>query len=224
MKLFDYIGVLFGTDQQWDDLTGYDKSKNSFMTNRFMAIKFPIQADLFNGLKTDPVGQAESWRLVARKFSRVPSFIYTKVSKKGKKQKKHQGRPAAEGQVPQSFAGVERGYSYDATGKRDPFRDFKWDRPDRMHAREIDGPLQQFDLGQLSLVAVVWKTGNARALVQDPSGENYIVAEGSRIGKNSGHVIAIHDSAMVVKETYMDFLGQETTKDIEMRLRRNEGG
>jgi type IV pilus assembly protein PilP len=142
----------------------------------------------------------------------------------GKKQKKRRGRPAADATAAQSFAQVERDYSYDPTGKRDPFRDFKWDRPDRMHAHEIEGPLQQFDLGQLSLVAVVWKTGNARALVQDPSGESYIVAEGSRIGKNSGHVIAIHDSAVVVKETYVDFLGQETTKDIEMRLRRNEGG
>jgi len=85
MQLFDYIKVLFGTDQQWDGLNGYDKTKNSFMTNRFMSIKFPIQADMFNRLGTDPVGQAESWRMVARKFSRVPNFIYTKTSSKGKK-------------------------------------------------------------------------------------------------------------------------------------------
>jgi hypothetical protein len=95
MQLFDYIKVLFGTDQQWDDLSSYDKSKNNFMTNRFMSIKFPIQADLFNGLKTDPIGQAESWRLVARKFSRVPSFIYTKVSQKNKKQKEWSPDPKA---------------------------------------------------------------------------------------------------------------------------------
>jgi len=86
MQLFDYIKVLFGTDQQWDGLNGYDKTKNSFVTNRFMSIKFPVQADMFNRLGTDPVGQAESWRMVARKFSRVPSFIYTKTSSKGKKQ------------------------------------------------------------------------------------------------------------------------------------------
>ena len=42
MKLFDYIKVLFGRDLQWNKLKGYDKSKNSFMTNRFMSIKFPI--------------------------------------------------------------------------------------------------------------------------------------------------------------------------------------
>ena len=88
MKLFDYIKVLFGKDVQWDKVTNYDKSKNSFMTNRFMSIKFPIQANLFNSLKTDPVGQAEAWRLVASKFNRVPGFIYTKVKKAPKDKSK----------------------------------------------------------------------------------------------------------------------------------------
>ena len=79
MKLFDYIKVLFGQDPPWEKLKGYDKSKNSFMVNRFMSIKFPIQANMFNALKIDPVGQAEAWRMVASKFNRVPGFIYTKT-------------------------------------------------------------------------------------------------------------------------------------------------
>lgn len=79
MKLFDYIKVLFGQDLPWKKLKGYDKSKNSFMVNRFMSIKFPIQANMFNALKIDPVGQAEAWRMVASKFNRVPGFIYTKT-------------------------------------------------------------------------------------------------------------------------------------------------
>ena len=87
MKLFDYIKVLFGRDLQWNKLKGYDKSKNSFMTNRFMSIKFPIQANMFNALKIDPIGQAEAWRMVASKFNRVPGFIYTKT-KSSKKVKK----------------------------------------------------------------------------------------------------------------------------------------
>ena len=79
MKLFDYIKVLFGQDLPWEKLKGYDKSKNSYMVNRFMSIKFPIQANMFNALKIDPVGQAEAWRMVASKFNRVPGFIYTKT-------------------------------------------------------------------------------------------------------------------------------------------------
>jgi len=88
MKLFDYIKVLFGKDEHWDKVTNYDKSRNSFMTNRFMSIKFPIQANLFNTLKIDPVGQAEAWRLVSSKFNRVPGFIYTKVKKSAKQKAK----------------------------------------------------------------------------------------------------------------------------------------
>jgi len=121
-------------------------------------------------------------------------------------------------------AQIETGYSYDPTGKRDPFRSFVWDRPDKMQAIAEAGPLGQFDLSQLEVVAVVWRTGNARALVQDPSGESYIVGEGAAIGKNRGHVITIDDNTVVVKETYVDYLGQETTKDVEMRMRRSEGG
>ena len=44
------------------------------------------------------------------------------------------------------------------------------------------------------------------------------------MGKNEGRVIDIDDNLVIVKETYVDFLGQETTKDIEMRIRRSEGG
>jgi hypothetical protein len=86
MKLFDYIKVLFSTEEKWDKLKPYDKVKNNFMVNRFMAIKFPIQANMFNVLKTDSVGTAESWRMVASKFNRVPGWIYTRV-RKTKKEK-----------------------------------------------------------------------------------------------------------------------------------------
>jgi Tfp pilus assembly protein PilP len=86
------------------------------------------------------------------------------------------------------------------------------------------GPLEKFDLGQLDLVAVVWRTDNAKALVMDPSGQSYIVGNGTRIGKNEGQVISIGDNAMVVKETYVDHLGNKSTKDIEMRIRRSQGG
>jgi len=123
------------------------------------------------------------------------------------------------------LGGVETGFTYDETGKRDPFRSFLMERAERMALqKEVRGPLEQFDLSQLALEAVVWQTGNARALIVDPSGETYIVAEGAKIGKNEGRIIAIEDSLVRVKETYIDYLGRETTKDIELRMRRNEGG
>jgi hypothetical protein len=95
MKLFDYLKVVFGRDEDWDSLTGYDKSKNSFMLNRMMSARFPMQSSLFNSLRTDPVGAAESWRMVGSKFSRVPAFIYTKVSKKKEALKQYSPDPRA---------------------------------------------------------------------------------------------------------------------------------
>lgn len=94
MKLFDYIRLLFGKDSDWEKVSNYDKSRNSFLSNRFMGIKFPIQANLFNTLKTDPIGQAEAWRMVASKFNKVPGFIYTKV-KKQPKEKEWKPEPKA---------------------------------------------------------------------------------------------------------------------------------
>jgi Tfp pilus assembly protein PilP len=124
-----------------------------------------------------------------------------------------------------SFAAVDLRFSFNFDTKRDPFRSFKWEQLEMAREMaEMSGPLEQYDLSQLSLVAVVWKIGASKALVQDPSGQSYIVAAGAKIGKNNGYVVAIDDNLVMVKETYLDYLGQETTKDIEMRIRRSQGG
>jgi Tfp pilus assembly protein PilP len=117
----------------------------------------------------------------------------------------------------------EKDFTYDATGKRDPFRSFEWERLVAEQS-ELRGPLEQFDVTQLSLVAIVWNAGRPRAMVQDPSGQTYIIAPGTRIGKNLGRVLTIGDNAVMIKETYVDLAGQETTKEIELSIRRSQGG
>lgn len=116
-----------------------------------------------------------------------------------------------------------RAYVYDPIGKRDPFRSFVLDR-----IKEIDktakGPLEQFDLSQLSVSGVVWEGGSRRALVIDPSGQAYIVQEGDAIGKNEGRIITIGDSEMKVRERYEDFHGEQTVKEIVMRIPLTDGG
>ncbi len=128
--------------------------------------------------------------------------------------------PAIDG----SFAGTGPGMLYDKEGLRDPFRSFEWERKEISSQEVAGGPLEQFDVSQLSIVAVVWNTGSARALVEDPAGHSYIVAKGTRIGKNEGMVTTIDDNLVVINETYVDYLGNVTKKDIEMRIRRSEGG
>jgi Tfp pilus assembly protein PilP len=183
-------------------------------------------------LLTSACGDQGATGPTTEEFTKERAALQARLAKTGgrkaekAKRAKQQKRKAASASAAAAggFSQLERDYSYDATGKRDPFRNFKWERPDRLQLTAITTPLEEYDLGQLSLVAIVWKTGNARALVKDPSGESYIIGEGARVGKNSGLVKLIRDGLVVVTETYVDYLGQETTKDIEMRMRRNEGG
>ena len=86
------------------------------------------------------------------------------------------------------------------------------------------GPLADFELGQLELQAVIWDAANPRALILDPGGRSYIVREGSSIGKNNGQVIHIGDNLVLVKETYENYEGEKTTKDVELRIRLSQGG
>lgn len=144
------------------------------------------------------------------------------------------GRKSAQTQQPQRTAPTasepqaadgeaEEEYRYDPTGKPDPFRSFvlALQKPTGTAGTT---PLERFDLSQLYLTGIIWATERPRALVKDPSGKAYIVGEGTPIGKNEGRVVRISDNAVTVKETYVDFLGKATTKDIELRLRENQGG
>jgi len=114
-------------------------------------------------------------------------------------------------------------YSYEPLGKRDPFRSYVLDRLKDVEVSS-KGPLEQFELQQLSVLGVVWETNNRRALVSDPSGQAHIVSEGDLIGKNDGRVLDIEDNLVLVRETYVDYVGDKTTKEIEMRVRPGQGG
>jgi type IV pilus assembly protein PilP len=120
------------------------------------------------------------------------------------------------------FSVVDNEYVYDSTGKRDPFRSFILTVDNQR--KDSRGPLEQFDLAQLTVVAVVWGTNNPRAVVSDPSGRGYIVREGTYMGKNEGRVIQIADNALTVKETYVDYFGETTSKDVTMRVRGEKEG
>jgi len=133
-------------------------------------------------------------------------------------------RAARPGEENSGLVASAAGYSYDPTGKRDPFRSFIAEQQ-QARAKEERGPLEQFDLNQLTVVAVVWGTERPRALVEDPSGRDYVVQEGTPIGKNEGMVLRITDNSVLVRETYVDYLGAQTTKEIEMRIKSaTQGG
>ncbi len=117
----------------------------------------------------------------------------------------------------------EQDFRYDPTGKPDPFKSFLR-QIQLVKDTEALSPLERFDLSQLTVTGIIWATKEARALVEDPTGKGYIVAEGAGIGKNKGRVVRIDDNRVVVKETYVDFHNKATTKEVDLYLYQRHGG
>ena len=114
-------------------------------------------------------------------------------------------------------------FAYSAEGRRDPFRSMLYEI-EEVEDKRTRAPLEQFELGQIALMGVVWEAEEPRALVTDPEGRSFVIRSGSRIGKNEGRVIYIGDNLVRVKETYMNYAGEEARKDVELRIRRSQGG
>lgn len=86
-KLFDFIKIMFTKPSDYKKIKRYNKKRHHFMVNRFFAIKFPANAQLFNHNGINPIAVIDSWSLVANRFKGVPGWIYTKT-KRAKKAKK----------------------------------------------------------------------------------------------------------------------------------------
>jgi type IV pilus assembly protein PilP len=111
---------------------------------------------------------------------------------------------------------------FDPTGKRDPFRPFLLDLRDMKKTGPLT-PLQRYDLGQLSLVAILWEISPPRAMVEDSLGMGYIVTVGTPIGRNNGVVKSIEPDHLVVEERVLDLYGQERTADVVVGLPKSTG-
>ncbi len=156
--------------------------------------------------------------------AREASVARGEAAKKQQPQKPTPGKPAPVAAAARTNYGVAVvGYRYDPSGKRDPFRSFVKDKLSDDTA-DIASPLEEFELGQLTISGVVWQADRRRALVLDPSGQAYVVKTGDRIGKNDGVVTEISDASLLVLESYVDFHGDKTEKEIEMRIRQSTGG
>ena len=110
---------------------------------------------------------------------------------------------------------------YDPAGRRDPFRP---PRASTAHGGEPRTPLQRYEIGQLRLVAIIYDTGQPRAVVEDDQGLGYIVKVGTPIGPNDGEVRAIERGRVLVREDSVDFYGEHHLTETVMELRMAERG
>lgn len=83
-KLFDFVKIMFTKQKDYHNVKNHNKKRHHFMINRFFAIKFPANAQLFNVNGINPIAVIDSWAMVATRFKGVPGWVYTKTKKSPK--------------------------------------------------------------------------------------------------------------------------------------------
>ena len=105
-----------------------------------------------------------------------------------------------------------------AAGLRDPFRPFNLAlRPKPVETPRT--PLEQYDVGALKLVAVIYDTQNPKAMVEDDTGLGFTIGVGTRIGNQGGVVKIIDPERVIVEEEFVDFYGEKKKSEIVLRLK-----
>jgi hypothetical protein len=81
MELFPFIKILFENPAEYKKLRSYEKSKFFFMTNRFLSISYPVQANQFNNIHIETDRVLDFWQRNLKSIGRVPGWIFTKTKK-----------------------------------------------------------------------------------------------------------------------------------------------
>lgn len=116
-------------------------------------------------------------------------------------------------------------YSYNPIGKRDPFRSFTRDQsaPGKSFQQQVCAePLCQYDLDQLTLVAVVSGDANPIAMLQDMTGTGYVVRRNSKVGKQGGKVTQIMRNCVVVTEYFQTPDGKVNPNKVDICVKQDE--
>jgi type IV pilus assembly protein PilP len=117
-------------------------------------------------------------------------------------------------------------YHYDPMGKIDPFVPL---------VRELEGmdeqvmnqgpltPLQRYALAELKLVAVIVAGDQSKAMVEDSTGDGYILTKGTMIGNKHGEVAEIkHNEVVIVEKEINPSTGGVVQKRVSLVLHKSE--
>jgi type IV pilus assembly protein PilP len=152
-----------------------------------------------------------------------PSTLPVKEKSPSVEKKKVEPAKVVEKKEPEKKEEVE--YSYNPTGKPDPFKPFIQLTPLREASRKIPlTPLQKYEISQLKLVAIISTPEGNIAMVEDSTGKGYFLKKGTWIGKNDGKVTKILKDKVIIEEVYQDIFGQVKTNEISLFLQKVEEG
>ena len=128
-----------------------------------------------------------------------------------------------------SLLNIQAPAPYNPKGKADPFEPFIKDEGQQVakslkaKKRTPQTPLEQIELGQLKLVAIIAAVTGNRALVEESSGKGYILREGTYVGMNSGKVVDISIDKVLIEEEFEDVYGKTITQKKEITLPKPPG-
>jgi type IV pilus assembly protein PilP len=133
------------------------------------------------------------------------------------------GRDSQERMEPLPQVQMAEVFSYDPAGLTDPFssRNLRPARagggpaPDMSRPKD---PLELFPLDALRMVGTLSRQGQLYALVRTPENTLYRVKRGDRIGQNFGVITAITDTAIEIRETVQDGVGDWTESSASLPL------
>lgn len=146
------------------------------------------------------------------------------------------GTPPAQTEAAVPIFQNSEGYTYDPTGRRDPFRPFGlMNSPVKIPGPIVPPnlvnqapppaltptePLQQFDLAQLKVVGIVWEVRSPKAMIRDPLGKLHLVLRESKIGRNNGFIAVIREGEVIVVEPGVNESGMQTANTRVLVLAR----
>lgn len=76
-NLFTIFGALFNNRDYINSLTPETLKQNCFMINRRVAIKYPLQAQVMNNSKINPVDVVKFWNDFLYTGAKPPGWVYT---------------------------------------------------------------------------------------------------------------------------------------------------
>jgi type IV pilus assembly protein PilP len=115
-------------------------------------------------------------------------------------------------------AAIKSSFSYNPSGKRDPFLPFGSDITQGPCGTT---PIECTALVKLKLALVIDTGKEKRAMVETPDGRGYSVTIGSRIGNANGEVVDIKPDKVIVLEQSVDLAGKKNERFFELRLRED---
>jgi type IV pilus assembly protein PilP len=128
---------------------------------------------------------------------------------------------------PEEVAAVEGtptpSYTYDPTGRREPFESLVAEVTTTAQEviitpppEELTSPLQKYNIKEIKVTGIILGGLGDYARVTAPDGNSYTINVGTLIGNQRGKVISITENAVVVKEIVQYESG--TTQEIETPL------